>query len=110
MRLFALIFAVLPGVLAAEEFQTLTGAEILDALSGHRLEYNNGASQTFDASMYTQYFSGGPSSGQWAVRDDQYCSVWPPSDLWACYTVERQGDVIRFVGSGGDITEGVYSK
>ncbi|MEX0367560.1 MAG: hypothetical protein AB3N22_15930 [Ruegeria sp.] len=110
MRRFALIVAFWPGALMAEGFQRLTGDEILEALSGRKLNYEGGASQTFEPSMHTQYFSGGPSAGTWAVQEDQYCSLWPPSDLWACYDIERNGDVIRFIGKGGDITDGVYAE
>ncbi|MEX0309013.1 MAG: hypothetical protein AB3N17_02080 [Tateyamaria sp.] len=109
MRRFALILALWPGFLAAEEFRKLTGDEILAALTGQKLDYGEGVWQTFDDTMLTQYFSGRPSSGRWAVRGDQYCSVWPPSDLWACYDVEQSGDVIRFVDGSGGITDGTYA-
>ncbi|MGI9367489.1 MAG: hypothetical protein ACR2O2_01510 [Ruegeria sp.] len=109
MRRFALILALCPGLVWAQEYRRLNGDEILAALSGRNLKYENGASQVFEPSMFTQYFSEGPSSGQWAVRNDQYCSLWPPSDLWACYEVQQSGDVIRFVGEGGDMTVGRYS-
>ncbi|MCL6285052.1 hypothetical protein M3P21_16085 [Ruegeria sp. 2012CJ41-6] len=108
MRRFALILALVPGGLAAEEFRQLTGDEILTALIDRKLAYEGGATQTFEPSMRTQYFSSGPSAGSWAVRGDQYCSVWPPSDIWACYNIERSGDVIRFIGAGGDLTDGTY--
>ncbi len=109
MRRFALILALWPGILAAEEFRQLTGEQILTALTGQKLEYGEGVWQTFDAHMLTQYFSGRPSSGSWAVRDDRYCSIWPPSGLWACYDVQQRGDVIRFVDDNGGTTDGTYS-
>lgn len=110
MRRFALILALWPAVLSAEGFTRLTGDEIRAALTGKKLDYGEGISQTFDSSMSTQYFSGSPSSGRWAVRQDRYCSQWPPSDLWACYDVFQSGETIRFVGDGGDITDGTYSR
>lgn len=110
MRRFALILALWPGVLTADEFTRLTGDQILTALIGKRLEYGQGVSQTFDEHMLTQYFSGGPSAGRWAVREDRYCSQWPPSDVWACYDVLQSGETIRFVGDSGDITDGTYSE
>lgn len=109
MRRFALILLVWPGILAADTFRPLTGAQILNALSGRTLAYDNGATQVFEPSMATQYFSGRPSSGRWAVRDDRYCSIWPPSDFWACYDVQSDGTRIRFVGDAGDATVGVYA-
>ncbi len=109
MRRFALILALCPGLVWAQEYRRLNDNEILAALSGRRLKYENGASQIFEPSMFTRYFSERPSSGRWAVRDNQYCSLWPPSDLWACYQVLKSGDVIRFVGEGGDLTDGKYA-
>ncbi|WP_171234522.1 hypothetical protein [Ruegeria sp. HKCCA6837] len=110
MRRFALILARWPGVLAADGFQKLSGEEILAALTGQKLEYGSGVWQTFDTSMVTQYFSGGPSAGRWVVREDQYCSIWPPSDLWACYDVFRNEDTIRFVDDAGGRTDGIFAQ
>lgn len=110
MRRFALILALLPGILAAEDFRALTGDEILDALTGQRLDYGNGVWQTFDENMLTQYFSGRASSGCWAVREDRYCSLWPPSDRWACYDVLQSGDTIRFVDDTGGFTDGAFAQ
>ena len=110
MRRFALILLLWTGNLAAEEFQALTGNEILRALAGRKLDYGQGAWQSFYDTMLTQYFSGRPSAERWAVRDDQYCSLWPPSNLWACYEVQKNGDTIRFVDSAGGTTDGIYAK
>ena len=110
MRRFALILALWPGCLAAEEFKTLSGDEILAALSDRKLDYGGGVWQQFDSSMLTQYFSGRPSAGRWAVQGDQYCSLWPPSDLWACYDVLQKGDTIRFVDGAGGHTDGDYAQ
>ena len=109
MRRFALILTLWPGVLAAEEFRKLSGDEILAALTGQKLDYGEGVWQTFSDTMSTQYFSGRPSAGRWAVREDRYCSVWPPSDLWGCYDVQQSGDVIRFVDNTGGTTDGVFT-
>lgn len=110
MRRFALILALWPGFLPAEEFRALTGDEILSALTGKKLDYGDGVWQTFDDMMLTQYFAGRPSAGRWAVREDRYCSLWPPSDLWACYDVQQSGDVIRFVDDAGGLTDGTYAE
>ncbi|MEM8539063.1 MAG: hypothetical protein AAGF56_14530 [Pseudomonadota bacterium] len=110
MRRFALILLLWPGILAAEEFRVLTGDEILTALSERKLDYGDGITQTFAESMLTQYFSGRPSAGRWAVRGDQYCSIWPPSETWACYDVLQSGSTIRFVDEAGGVTDGIYSE
>ncbi|SMO35364.1 hypothetical protein SAMN06265380_101187 [Ruegeria faecimaris] len=108
MRRFALILSLWPGVAAATEFWPLTGDEIAEAFSGKKLTYGDGIWQTFDQSGVTHYFSGRPSTGKWAVQGDQYCSVWPPSDIWACYDVLQSGVIIRFIDDAGEITDGYY--
>ena len=55
--------------------------------------------QIFSAAGPTTYTDRGRDTfGNWRVQDDQYCSQWPPSDLWACYALERSGEKLRFVG------------
>jgi hypothetical protein len=58
----------------------MDGAQIIQTLTGHSLKYDN-ATQDFRASGRTLYNAGQDSWGYWAVRDDKYCSMWPPSDL-----------------------------
>ena len=53
MRRFALILLLWPGFVAADEFQQLTGDEILMALAGKKLDYGEGITQTFDSNMQT---------------------------------------------------------
>ena len=72
--------------------------------------------QTFDASGRT-YYEGqrGPSYGSWQVRDDQYCSQWPPSPTWVCYDVELRTDEegnrsIAWTGDSGNPTFTQLSK
>ena len=92
----------------AQDWRPLEGAEIVEALNGRALIYENGDRQDFSASGETLYFAAGPSKGYWGVRDGQYCSVWPPSDIWTCYDLERSAQGLRFVGKHGDITTGRY--
>jgi hypothetical protein len=108
MRLFALLCLFASPALA-EDFVPLSGSEIDTALTGRELLYENGAQQDFRASGRTLYNAGRDSWGYWGVREDQYCSMWPPSDIWACYDMARSGNVIRFTGEAGDITVGTYS-
>jgi hypothetical protein len=110
MRRFALILALWPGFAAATEFWPLTGDEIQSTLAGQTLSYAEGVTQNFDASGVTHYFSGRPSTGRWAVREDRYCSTWPPSELWACYDVLQSGLIIRFIDDTGEITDGYLSE
>jgi hypothetical protein len=77
-----------------------------DDLVGLNLDYGN-AQQSFDASGKTTYVDGRPSLGNWQNQGSQYCSQWPPSDLWACYVLERAGEQVRFTAtSDGSETVG----
>jgi len=111
MRGWVALIAMLAGASPAlADWQRMTGAEISAALSEVRLEYDR-ASQVFYASGRTLYDSGRPSWGYWEVRGDQFCSQWPPADGWACYDMDRETDTgaLRFVGTSGDVTEGVIA-
>lgn len=86
----------------------MSGDDIRAALTNRVLVYEN-ARQDFRGSGRTLYTHKGRDSwGYWEVRGAQYCSQWPPSDLWACYDMDRAGARVRFVGTGDDITEAVY--
>ena len=97
-------FAVLGG---DETWAPMSGAEIRAALSDRSLQYKS-AHQEFNASGQTRYVAGRESWGSWRVEGDTYCSQWPPSTLWACYTMTQRGNAVRFIGKEGDVTEGVY--
>lgn len=110
IRWGSVILALLvTGMAWAEDWQTLDGPGIEAALADQTLDYDdgNGSWQRFYASGRTLYNAGRDSWGYWATRGDQYCSQWPPGDLWACYDVARSGQVIRFIGENGDVTDGV---
>ena len=89
------------------EWRVMNGDEISTALTDATLVYA-AARQQFHASGRTLYDSGRPSWGYWEVRRDNYCSQWPPSNVWSCYAMERDSDsgALRFIGERGDITEG----
>lgn len=109
MRWMALAMALLmplQGVAQSYPWVTLSGSEITEILTDHTVDYPD-AWQDFRASGRTLYNAGRDSWGYWAVRGDQYCSMWPPSDLWACYDMARKGDMVRFIGEAGDVTDGV---
>lgn len=103
MGRFGVLLAIIAGPLAAEP---LTGEGIAEVLTGKVVTYESGAWQDFRASGRTLYNAGRDSWGYWAVRAGQYCSKWPPSDLWACYDMEEADDVLRWIGAAGDVTEG----
>lgn len=105
MRVISLFLLALAAPVAADDWQALSGDEIREVLNGTHLEYEN-ASQFFMADGRTEYVAGRPSLGLWEVREDQYCSVWPPSDHWACYDIFQKPGFLRFVGEAGDVTDG----
>ena len=110
-RIAAALLMILPVAGQAEGiWTTMTGAEIRQALEGTTLLYSS-AGQTFYASGKTLYNQGGRESwGAWRVENDQYCSTWPPSDLWACYHMDRRPGEVRFIGKEGDVTVGQIKK
>jgi hypothetical protein len=107
LTILALVAAA--SAVPAEEgnWTPLDGDQIRAALTDRVLEYET-AWQDFRSSGRTLYHAGSDSWGYWRVQGDQYCSQWPPSDLWTCYDMDRQGNALRFVGETGDITRGVY--
>lgn len=98
----------LPVCASAEENWTKLDSEgIQAALSGQTVDYDK-AWQVFRPSGATLYNAGRDSWGKWDVRDDQYCSQWPPADGWACYDVEVDGKNVRFTGESGIPTDGMF--
>jgi hypothetical protein len=93
----------------AEDWPRLTGDQIAAALTARLLVYDGGERQQFNADGTTRYESPEVSQGQWRVTGDQYCSQWPPSDRWACYDVEGQGQDIRFIAGDGSVATGRYA-
>lgn len=108
-RCVAFVVSIVAAGPALAEWRAMTGAEVTQALTDATLAYA-AATQKFYASGRTLYDAGRPSWGYWAVRGDQYCSQWPPSDGWACYAMQRDDEAgaLRFVGAGGDVTVGRF--
>ena len=87
--------------------ETLTGDEIRKVLSGVTLEgESHGApvQQVFQANGQTfELVNGSSSAGNWDVRDNRYCSVWPPNPSWSCYDVLLDGQTITFRADDGTL-------
>jgi len=114
MRYLGVILGVSIGTLGtapvlAQDFQRMTGGDITAALADQSLMYPT-ATQTFYASGRTLYDAGRPSWGYWTVRGDQYCSQWPPNDMWDCYDMATNGTTIRFIGASGNATDGRFKE
>jgi hypothetical protein len=110
MLRLVLFLLIVAGPGGAQQWQKLDGAAIAIALNDRSLDYSN-ATQSFYADGRTLYTARSPSWGTWRVTGDQYCSLWPPSDIWACYDLERDeaGALLRFIASDGGVTQGVYT-
>jgi len=89
----------------ADDMPKLDDARIVAILTDQKLRYSDGW-QEFFASGRTLYNAGRDSWGYWRAQGGQYCSRWPPADVWACYDVYAAGDAVRFVGAGGTPTDG----
>jgi len=97
-------FLSAPAVQAGEE--PLTGDQIKEILSGNTVfgeQKGTPWKQYFDADGATIYISGedAPSPGRWAVREDRFCSQWPPSDKWDCYDMTGAGENVTWIFVGG---------
>jgi hypothetical protein len=109
MRIRLALLGVLAGLATspalAEGWERLDGPAIAAALGARVLGYPDGTLQDFFADGRTLY---GESYGRWEVRGDRYCSLWPPSDRWTCYAVDRKRLDIRFTAEDGTGTIGRY--
>jgi len=107
MRRFVLCLLAVAGSAAAEDWRSMSGAEISEALTGKTLAYEV-AWQEFRVSGQTLYNAGRDNWGYWRVEGDRYCSQWPPQGGWDCYNLESDGHDVRFVESNGDVTIGRF--
>jgi len=95
----------LPVVAQDQGWVPMNGPQITAALSNATVTCES-ATQLFYASGRTLYSAARDSWGRWQVRGDACSSQWPPSDAWPCHRVARKGDMLRFAGSAGDLTDG----
>lgn len=110
MRGIVLALAMVPGAAAADWVTLTSDAEITEALSNRVVAYDALTTQSFGASGATLYVTERVASGRWAARGGQYCSVWPPSDVWSCFDFAVNGDRVRFTGSDRSVSEGVFTQ
>ncbi len=105
--------------LASAAERKLTGREIETMLADVTVSGGSGDGafkQYFAASGQTIYVGteATPSNGNWRVKGDQYCSVWPPSGTWVCYDVEGELEAtpptISWVGESGTRYPGTVEK
>ena len=99
-----------PVAVAAVQWDLPEGDALRDALAGQTVRYTSGAVQEFRPSGKTLYNAGQDSWGNWRIEGDQYCSQWPPSDLWACYDIWIADDLIRFIDANGEFVDGFFAR
>lgn len=105
------LFSLVPVLAAAEDWVPLmVDEEIEAALSDRILRYDALTFQRFGAEGDTQFITERASDGRWAARGGQYCSVWPPSDVWTCYDFQVSGDQARFISSDRSISVGTFEE
>jgi hypothetical protein len=92
----------------AQDWTRLDDAGIRAALAGRVLAYDAHTRQAFHPDGATRYYTERVADGLWDVRDGQFCSQWPPSDGWECYTVDISGQDVRFVGASGHVSTGRF--
>ena len=92
------------GLPARAAEQVLKGPEIQVLLAGNSVHGTWGSTEYwsyFDADGSTLYrTSRGVDRGQWRVKGDQYCSVWPQSGE-SCYGLARDGDQLIWLTAEG---------
>ena len=96
---------IFPALAGAEDWERLEGQDIATALVARVLGYPDGTLQDFFADGRTL---SGDRFGRWEVREDRYCSQWPPSDRWDCFLVEQSGLDLRFTDDNGTTIVGRY--
>jgi hypothetical protein len=99
----AFLLVAAPSISTAAE-QSLSGDEIVRVLSGATLYGGENAEieQIFQVQGLTIYIErGSVSQGAWSVKDNRYCSIWPPTTAESCYEVLRDGGQVIFVSRTG---------
>lgn len=93
------------GPVAADGWVALEGPDLRAALAARVLAWGDGTTQNFFQDGRTLYEGGASFWGIWRVVGRHHCSNWPPSDLWACFTVARQarGLDLRFTSRDGAV-------
>lgn len=104
---YALMLAGLATVSQAGE-RPLVGTEIRAILTdATAITPKDGGEiiQVFYSDRRTFYQDERPSWGLWEIRNDQYCSNWPPSASWVCYDMfawEQDGrQWVVWIGESG---------
>lgn len=110
MRFMAVMIA-LAGPAAAQGWEpVIDDQEIFETFAGRTVVYDAYTYQQFGADGDTRFVTERAADGVWAARDGQYCSQWPPSDLWDCYDVQLRGEEVKFIGRDKSESAGTFQK
>lgn len=93
------------------QWRAVAPTDIVDAIAGKTVLYDDGNSQVFAADGTTLYVDNGHDThGAWRVRDGLFESVWQPSQRWDGYRIEisADGERIRFLSPHGSIFGGRF--
>jgi len=81
--------------------RVISGAEIKTMLTDVMIQgEQNGRpwTQMFNRDGSTSFsFGRRISDGRWKIEIDDYCSQWPPSEVWECWMVETRPNGFAFV-------------
>ena len=91
---------------AQEGWVRLNAAGIVAALADVTVRYDAHTLEVYRTDGTTRLITERVADGLWEVRDDRFCSSWPPSTVWTCYDVDRAGDMLRFTGDAGHASTG----
>lgn len=109
MKALLALFCLVTGAVAGEPVKGVDIEPLLNDTTAYYLPLSaTAARQFFNKNGETIYIdaAGAKTIGAWLVRGDGYCSVWPPSDHYVCYPIEKStgadGKVTyTFVSGGG---------
>ena len=109
MRALVMMALLWPGMAGAQDWVRQDDDGIHAALANRTLRYDAYTTQFFGKDGFTRFITERAADGQWAARDGQYCSVWPPSDVWTCYDLYVAGNRVQFIGSDRSVSTGTYA-
>jgi hypothetical protein len=110
LRLICLV-SLFAGAAHADDWLSLAGPDITNALLARSVVYDTGVQQAFLGAGVTTADSGDDlSAGAWKVEGDRYRAQMPPQYEWACYDVARSADGLdlRFTDDAGEAVVGRY--
>lgn len=107
MKAILALIALAPLPSLAQDWEMLRDdTKITAVLAGQTVIYDAYTQQRFGPRGDTQYITERFSEGRWAARGGQYCSAWPPSELWTCYDFGVSGELVLFVAADGSLSQG----